>query len=133
MRPYPERPSVIPAQAGIQSPTPASTLARFRGGHILPFSCISCFSWFNLILFPLCLRALVVNPSLPAIYLTPPPAHAILAFACGAVHPPGGMAERFIAAVLKTVDRKIRGFESLSLRLTPLPDATRRRATLLNS
>ncbi len=27
------------------------------------------------------------------------------------------MAERFIAAVLKTVDRKIRGFESLSLRL----------------
>ena len=28
----------------------------------------------------------------------------------------GGMAERFIAAVLKTVDREIRGFESLSLR-----------------
>jgi hypothetical protein len=27
------------------------------------------------------------------------------------------MAEWFIAAVLKTVDRKIRGFESLSLRL----------------
>jgi hypothetical protein len=33
--------------------------------------------------------------------------------------PLGGMAERFIAAVLKTVDRKIRGFESLSLRLLP--------------
>ena len=30
----------------------------------------------------------------------------------------GRMAERFIAAVLKTVDRKIRGFESLSLRLS---------------
>jgi hypothetical protein len=28
----------------------------------------------------------------------------------------GGMAERFKAAVLKTVDRKVRGFESLSLR-----------------
>jgi hypothetical protein len=28
----------------------------------------------------------------------------------------GGMAEWFKAAVLKTVDRKIRGFESLSLR-----------------
>ena len=39
------------------------------------------------------------------------------AVVCGAVHPLGGMAERFIAAVLKTVDRKIRGFESLSLRL----------------
>jgi hypothetical protein len=29
----------------------------------------------------------------------------------------GGMAEWLIAAVLKTADRKIRGFESLSLRL----------------
>ena len=28
----------------------------------------------------------------------------------------GGMAERFKAAVLKIVDRKVRGFESLSLR-----------------
>jgi hypothetical protein len=28
----------------------------------------------------------------------------------------GEMAERFKAAVLKTVDRKVRGFESLSLR-----------------
>ncbi len=28
----------------------------------------------------------------------------------------GGMAEWFKAAVLKTVDRKVRGFESLSLR-----------------
>jgi hypothetical protein len=30
------------------------------------------------------------------------------------------MAERFKAAVLKTVERKLRGFESLSLRHTPL-------------
>ena len=29
---------------------------------------------------------------------------------------PGGMAERFKAAVLKTADREVRGFESLSLR-----------------
>ena len=28
----------------------------------------------------------------------------------------GGMAERFKAAVLKTADREVRGFESLSLR-----------------
>ena len=31
----------------------------------------------------------------------------------------GGMAERFKAAVLKTVDREVRGFESLSLRQPP--------------
>lgn len=35
----------------------------------------------------------------------------------GAIRGHGGMAERFIAAVLKTVDLTIRGFESLSLRL----------------
>ncbi len=32
----------------------------------------------------------------------------------------GGMAEWFKAAVLKTVDRKVRGFESLSLRQQPV-------------
>jgi hypothetical protein len=31
-------------------------------------------------------------------------------------HQSGEMAERFKAAVLKTVERKLRGFESLSLR-----------------
>jgi hypothetical protein len=35
---------------------------------------------------------------------------------CGLAFEYGGMAERFKAAVLKTVDRKVRGFESLSLR-----------------
>jgi hypothetical protein len=37
----------------------------------------------------------------------------------------GGMAEWLIAAVLKTVDRKIRGFKSLSLRLVCLIIASR--------
>ena len=32
----------------------------------------------------------------------------------------GEVAERFMAAVLKTVDRKVRGFESLPLRHLPL-------------
>ena len=34
----------------------------------------------------------------------------------GGVHAPGGMSEWFMVAVLKTVVRKHRGFESLSLR-----------------
>jgi hypothetical protein len=35
---------------------------------------------------------------------------------------PGGMAEWSIATVLKTVDRKVRGFESLSLRPSTSPE-----------
>ena len=51
--------------------------------------------------------------------LTKPVPFAILWPLSGEVPSPlsGGMAEWLIAAVLKTVDRKIRGFESLSLRL----------------
>ena len=39
----------------------------------------------------------------------------------------GGMAERFKAAVLKIVDRKVRGFESLSLRHPVWPIAALQR------
>ena len=40
----------------------------------------------------------------------------------GANYFSGGMAEWFKAAVLKTVERKLRGFESYSLRQTPIVD-----------
>ena len=40
----------------------------------------------------------------------------------GANYFSGGMAEWFKAAVLKTVERKLRGFESYSLRQPPIAD-----------
>ena len=58
-------------------------------------------------------RQVVRHGSLePAFGGSNPPAPASILF----VQEQGGMAERFKAAVLKTVDRKVRGFESLSLR-----------------